>query len=191
MPRNSVVIPWRSPIACWGSVRSAPSAWVWGSMKPGATVRPVTSITRRASARARSATAATVSPWMPTSARRPGAPEPSTTVPPRSTRSNTPVPPLPDRQLAVEAGQALDPGLRDQDRVAERHVDARVRGHQPRVEQERHPGLEDVGVGLLDPEVVDPGRGVAEADAVAHVLAAARVPVGGHRLVDPPGDVGR
>ena len=56
-------------------------------MKPGATARPAASSTVGADARRRSPMAATRSPRMPTSARRPGPPRPSYTVPPRMTMS--------------------------------------------------------------------------------------------------------
>src|SRR5262245_37565578 len=52
------------------------------SMKPGATTSPAASITRPARSRPKSPTAVTVSPVIPTSARTPGAPVPSTTNPP-------------------------------------------------------------------------------------------------------------
>src|SRR5919198_2757493 len=53
------------------------------SMKPGATTLPVASTTRAASPASDGATAAMRSPSTATSARRAGAPEPSTTEPPR------------------------------------------------------------------------------------------------------------
>src|SRR5262245_51455793 len=58
------------------------------SMKPGATTRSVASIVR--SARADTSPTATMRPsFTATSARSPGAPVPSTTVPPRMTRSQS------------------------------------------------------------------------------------------------------
>ena len=53
------------------------------SMKPGATTRPETSSTRSAAPVRCGATATMRSPSTATSAARPGAPVPSTTVPPR------------------------------------------------------------------------------------------------------------
>ncbi len=58
------------------------------SMKPGATWSPVASMTRRPCSGAISPSAAMRSPTRPTSARKAGAPVPSSTVPPRTTRSN-------------------------------------------------------------------------------------------------------
>src|SRR5262245_22598070 len=56
------------------------------SMKPGVTVRPAASITRSAAPARPGSTATTRSPSTATSAARAGAPLPSTTVPPRSSR---------------------------------------------------------------------------------------------------------
>src|SRR5687767_8158926 len=58
------------------------------SMKPGATTNPRASTVRAALAAARSPISAILSPRIPTSTRRAGAPEPSNTSPPRITRSN-------------------------------------------------------------------------------------------------------
>jgi hypothetical protein len=59
-------------------------------MKPGVTMAPSASITRRAASVTRPMRAMRPS-WMATSARKPGMPLPSTTVPPRTTRSNVAV----------------------------------------------------------------------------------------------------
>src|SRR5262249_45867737 len=58
------------------------------SMKPGATMQPVASTTRPASAARSGATAMIRSPASATFARRPGAPVPSRTVPSRMSQSN-------------------------------------------------------------------------------------------------------
>ena len=86
-PVISVVIPWVILLAARGSTRTLYSDWPSMSMKPGATTRPVASMRRLARAPERSPTAAIRSPITPTSARRQGAPVPSTTRPPAKTRS--------------------------------------------------------------------------------------------------------
>ena len=58
-------------------------------MNPGAIIRPLASMRRRASALESSPTAAIRSPWIPTSARNQGAPVPSTTRAEEITRSST------------------------------------------------------------------------------------------------------
>ena len=57
-----MVMPWRRPWACCGSVSRAASEWTWVSMKPGETVSPDPSIVRPPSAAERSPTASMRSP---------------------------------------------------------------------------------------------------------------------------------
>ena len=63
------------------------SAWVWTSMKPGATMSPVASIVSGALSRGRMPMAAIRPSLIATSARRRGAPDPSISVPPVMSRS--------------------------------------------------------------------------------------------------------
>src|SRR6187549_780271 len=86
-PKISVVTPWRMSPWERPSAMSDSVAHESMLMKPGATARPRASTVARAFARARSPTAAMRSLRMPTSARRPGAPVPSYTVPPRTITS--------------------------------------------------------------------------------------------------------
>jgi len=72
----------------------------------------------------------------------------------------------------------------DQDGVAKRYVDVVLGRHQAGVEEEGHPLPEDVGVGLLDPETVDPGRWIAEPDPITDVLSPARVAMAVEAVVD-------
>src|SRR5215813_10981646 len=69
-----------------GSQKTCASMWVWPSMKPGVTTWPSASITSRARSRIRPIVA--MRPCRtPTSARYPGSPDPSITVPFLITRS--------------------------------------------------------------------------------------------------------
>ena len=86
-PKISVVTPWRMSPCDRPSAISDSVAHESMFTKPGATARPRASTTVAAFALPRLPMAAMRSPRMPTSARRPGAPVPSYTVPPRSTTS--------------------------------------------------------------------------------------------------------
>ena len=69
--------------------RRAVSEWTWTSMNPGETMRPVASTTSAAAASGSVPTATIRSPRTPTSAATGGEPLPSTTVPPRISRSKS------------------------------------------------------------------------------------------------------
>src|SRR4051795_8701413 len=84
-PNTSVVTPCSRSDAPVGSSCKVPHAWLSTLTKPGATVRPVTSMTVASTCCGTSPTATIRSPSTATSARRAGAPVPSTTAPPRST----------------------------------------------------------------------------------------------------------
>jgi hypothetical protein len=45
-PPSAVVMPWRTWLAASGLARTPLSAWLWVSMKPGASTRPFASTTR-------------------------------------------------------------------------------------------------------------------------------------------------
>src|SRR3990172_12200306 len=81
------------------------SQWEWMSMKPGATTRPSTSITRRAGAPSSRPTRAILPPSTATSARNHGFPVPSTTRAFLRTRSNSIARFLPVRPGASPAWQ--------------------------------------------------------------------------------------
>ena len=87
LPATIVVTPMRTKLAAagWSAISSA---WVWTSMKPGATTSPVASMRSVPSPAAILPIASTRPPLMPTSARRGGVPVPSTTRPPVITMSN-------------------------------------------------------------------------------------------------------
>ena len=86
LPATIDVTPIRTKFSARGvSVMS--SAWVCTSMNPGATTRPEASTVSRAVARSRAPTAPMRPSPTPTSARTAGRPDPSTTVPPRISRS--------------------------------------------------------------------------------------------------------
>jgi hypothetical protein len=88
LPTTSVVTPWRIVLCAVGFASSDQSLWLWGSTKPGQTMRPRASIVCRAPAPSSSPTAAMRSPSTATSARVGGDPLPSTTSPPRISRSS-------------------------------------------------------------------------------------------------------
>src|SRR5262245_28221361 len=88
LPVTIVVTPMRAKLSQPGSRAISLSTCACTSTKPGATTRPLASSTCVAVALARSPTAAMRSPRMPTSAARAAAPVPSTTWPPRISRSN-------------------------------------------------------------------------------------------------------
>ena len=87
-PVMTVVTPWLTLQAIPGSERTARSSWVWASMKPGETTRPLASISRSPRIASSRPTAKIRSPSTATSATRRGAPVPSTTVPPRRSSSH-------------------------------------------------------------------------------------------------------
>jgi hypothetical protein len=84
LPITAVVTPCQHDTVPTGSQASCASRWVWMSTKPGVTSLPVASITSVA-VPSHAPTSTMRSPTMATSARRPGAPVPSITVPPRIT----------------------------------------------------------------------------------------------------------
>src|SRR5262245_37880636 len=137
----SVVTPCITLNAIFGSVSTAMSSWLWTSMKPGVTAKPVAS----SSTPARSGTVPTStmrSPRTATSARAPGAPLPSYTVPPRITRSNAP-----DMLAAPARRSACDVSLEVADAVGDdagelipRVAGDAERGRQP---EDRAPCAED------------------------------------------------
>ena len=86
-PITSRVTPWRISLCERPSAMRESVDQESMFTKPGATARPAASSTVPARARRRSPTAAMRSPRIPTSARRPTAPVPSYTVPPRMIRS--------------------------------------------------------------------------------------------------------
>ncbi len=75
-------MPCRMWVSASGFSNSPPSTWLCVSMKPGATISPVASITRSSLRGLNLPIPAIRSPTMRTSALRPGLPVPSTTVPP-------------------------------------------------------------------------------------------------------------
>ena len=112
IPVTSVVTPWRIFASADGYARRAKSEWACMSMKPGATTRPVASMARPASPPRSGAIAVMRSPVSPTSARRPGLPVPSSTVPPRISQSNAMArvsapPAAPGTRRAGRDGQGL------------------------------------------------------------------------------------
>jgi len=78
---TSVVKPCEVLGRTCGDRRSQPSAWLWRSMKPGATIFPRASICVGAEAEARSPMDVIRSAEIPTSARMRGEPDPSITWP--------------------------------------------------------------------------------------------------------------
>jgi hypothetical protein len=84
-----VVTPWYEDPSWSLLPRSAVSEWMWASMKPGVTTRPVASMRVAAAASPRSPIATIRSPFTPTIARYCGAPVPSTTCPPWIRRSRS------------------------------------------------------------------------------------------------------
>src|SRR6266542_5144216 len=88
LPTTSVVTPIISVLSAPRLASRLQSEWEWQSMNPGATILPLASISHAACAPSRLPTAATRSPSIPTSARTHGAPVPSTTLPPRITKSS-------------------------------------------------------------------------------------------------------
>src|ERR1700693_635860 len=87
LPVITVVTPWLAFAAMSGEANSARSSCVCTSIKPGATIRPETSISRAPCAFDACPTAEIRSPATATSARKRGAPVPSITVPPRRIQS--------------------------------------------------------------------------------------------------------
>src|SRR5499426_306120 len=86
LPMTTLVIPCQHDDVPSGSQKICASMWVWPSMKPGATTCPSASMTSRARSRIRPIVV--MRPCRtPTSARYPGSPEPSMTVPFLITRS--------------------------------------------------------------------------------------------------------
>src|SRR5207247_260125 len=87
-----------------GSRRTAKSSWLCTSMKPGLTAMPraSTSVLPRS---VTVPTAAIFSPDTATSARTPGTPVPSNTVPPRITRSNVAMASLPRAMGSLVRGR--------------------------------------------------------------------------------------
>src|SRR5499426_2660919 len=86
LPITTEVMPCQHDDVPSGSQKTCASMWVWPSMKPGVTTWPSASITSRARSRIRPIVA--MRPCRtPTSARYPGSPEPSMTVPFLITRS--------------------------------------------------------------------------------------------------------
>ena len=83
LPTTTVVTPCirNAAFSFPSSSSKSPSAWVCGSIKPGATSRPVASIVVVASASADASTLTIRSPTTPTFVTRAGAPLPSTTFP--------------------------------------------------------------------------------------------------------------
>ena len=96
LPTTTVVTPWLTFGSMCGAERTIWSSWVCTSMNPGATIMPPASITRAPSAARFAPTATMRSPSMRTSALKRGAPVPSMTVPPRSSKAgeSAPVPDL-------------------------------------------------------------------------------------------------
>ena len=86
-PHTTRVTPMCSALSRASLTNIASSECEWMSMKPGATTCPAASVTRAPSAARSRPTAAIRPSRTSTSARRSGAPVPSTTVPPRMSRS--------------------------------------------------------------------------------------------------------
>jgi len=83
------VTPWSTDGLPLGSHHSWASMWVWGSTKPGVTMRPVASICCAASGSSPRPLTSTIRPSaMPMSRGRPGPPEPSKTSPLTMAQSN-------------------------------------------------------------------------------------------------------
>jgi hypothetical protein len=91
LPSTTDVTPCQHDEVATGSHASCASRWVWASTNPGVTTRPSASSVRLAEPSTApvplSPTATMRSPRTATSARRAGAPVPSTTVPPRMSKS--------------------------------------------------------------------------------------------------------
>ena len=98
LPMITLVTPCQHEQLPSGSHATCASIWVWPSMKPGARISPSPSTTRFAGARIRPISAMRP-PATPTSARNRGAPEPSTTSAPRTSRSRVMLR-LPEHALA-------------------------------------------------------------------------------------------
>src|SRR3954463_193740 len=111
LPTTSVVTPWRTVLSAVGTVSSVKSLWLWGSTKPGQTIRPAASMILSACAPSRSPTAAMRPSSTATSPRNGGIPVPSTTSASRIRTSST-----------ASASRVL----LDDDGVGGRAADARV-----------------------------------------------------------------
>src|SRR5262249_7253797 len=101
-------------------------AWVWRSMKPGATTLPPASITRAAGASIRGAILAIVSPRTARSPRYQGLPVPSMILPLRTRRSN------------AAPGCACAPAMRPVSSAATAHAARKALGMRQSVAEQRN-----------------------------------------------------
>jgi hypothetical protein len=85
-PTATVVMPCDTCVVAARSFSRLSVEWLWASMKPGASTRPVPSTTGSPGCGATSPTAAIVSPSTRRSARRSGAPVPSAICAPAMTK---------------------------------------------------------------------------------------------------------
>ena len=108
LPSTTEVTPCQHDELAIGSQASWASRWVWMSTKPGVTTCPSASISRRPGPSTRP-TSTILSPSTATSPVHPGAPVPSTTVPPRITRSCAMPSPLPCRSPPTVASGPRSP----------------------------------------------------------------------------------
>ena len=108
LPIATDVTPCRLDGASSGSHVAWPSKWVCTSTKPGVTTRPSASMTSAPVVSRLGPTAVITPSAMATSAERPGAPVPSTTVPPRTTSGRELVAVMPP--LSQDAGVRTTPG---------------------------------------------------------------------------------
>ncbi len=113
LPMTTEVTPCQALGASTSSQVAWPSKWVWMSTHPGVTSRPSASMVWRAAAPPRSPTSVMRPSSTATSAVRAGAPVPSTTVPPVTTRSCMVEPPgsdPPRTARSVLSGGQASPG---------------------------------------------------------------------------------
>ena len=114
-PITTVVTPCQHDGLPIGSHASCASRCVWMSTKPGVTTRPSASISSTARSPCSSPIAEIRSPTMPTSAKTPGPPVPSTIKPSRTITSNAviyPPPPRPVPRLPAANDATADRGAK-------------------------------------------------------------------------------
>src|SRR5579885_2450398 len=140
LPTTSVVTPCRIVLSAVGFARTVKSLWLCGSTNPGQSSRPAASIVRRAAAPSRSPTAAIRSPSTPTSPRKPGAPEPSTTSASRIRTSSTG---LRLRLRDHRVGDGAETRVEDVAQPVAEEVEAEDGEHDREPREDSHP---DVGV---------------------------------------------
>ncbi len=131
-PITTVVTPCQHDGLPIGSHASCASRCVWMSTKPGVTTRPSASISSTARSPCSSPIAEIRSPTMPTSAKTPGPPVPSTIKPSRTITSNAviyPPPPRPGPPAPRRNDATADRGAKNRERPVRRRRLRRSRPH--------------------------------------------------------------